>query len=172
MTLAGWIVAIGVVASTGAAQNPTPAAVYKAPPAPAQPIAYSHKIHMAEDLECVNCHATAKTGDHATLPPTATCMRCHATVERDSAEIQKLAAYDARREDVPWVRVYRLPDYVYFSHQVHLAPGQSTTCETCHGNVREMSAMQRVGDISMAACIDCHKQRSATVRCDACHEAR
>src|SRR6266496_2774324 len=95
--LAAGIVLIGVIAFTSAAQNPPPAVTYKPPPAPAQPIAYSHKTHLAQDLECLSCHTTAKTDDHATLPATATCMRCHATVKQDSPAIQTLAAYDAKR---------------------------------------------------------------------------
>src|ERR1051326_2441983 len=72
------------------AQNPPAAGEYKPPPPPVQPIAYSHKQHLAQGLDCALCHAKAKTDDHATLPPTATCMTCHTTVKTDSAEIQKL----------------------------------------------------------------------------------
>ena len=39
-------------------------------------------------------------------------------------------------------------------------------------SVRELDVMQRVGDISMAACIDCHQQKQAPARCDTCHDPR
>jgi len=165
------------ISVTGAAspplQDPPAPGTYRPPPAPAQPIAYSHKQHLAQGAACATCHKTATTDDHATLPPTATCMGCHATVKPDSAEIQKLKDFEQKKEEVPWKRVYRLPDYVYFSHRIHAAASPSITCETCHGNVREMDAMQKVKDISMAACIDCHKQRSAPITCgNTCHEPR
>jgi hypothetical protein len=151
---------------------PPPPGAYRPPPAPPQPIAYSHKQHLAQGLECATCHATARTDSHATLPPTATCMGCHAAVKTDSAEIQKLKDFDSRKEDVPWKRVYRLADFVYFSHKTHASADPAIACETCHGNVRELDVMQKLKDISMAACMECHKQRAATIRCDGCHEPR
>ena len=164
-----WLIS---VVSVAARQTP-PAAAYRPPPAPAQPIGYSHKTHVSQGLTCGTCHKSATTEDHATLPPTVTCMGCHASIKADSAEIQKLRKFDDDKQDVPWARVYRLADYVYFSHQVHAAAKPSITCDTCHGSVPDMDQMQKVKDISMAACIDCHKQRSAPVTCaNTCHDAR
>ena len=154
------------------AQAPPPAGEFKPPPAPEQPIAYSHKTHVALGLQCSACHATAETDDRATLPATSTCMQCHATAKVESTEIQKLAGYHTRKEEVPWRRVYRLPDYVYFSHQVHAPADKSFTCDACHGAVRDMTVMQKVKDTSMAACTECHTQRNAPKRCDSCHEQK
>ena len=164
----------GLVVLAGAwkAQEPPPPVAYRPPPPPRQPIAYSHKQHLAQELACATCHATAGTETKATLPLTVTCMGCHATVKTDSPDIQKLATFHLSKEDVPWARVYRLPEYVYFSHKVHAAGTPPMTCETCHGNVRDMDVMQKVTDISMAACVQCHQQRLAANRCDTCHELR
>jgi hypothetical protein len=144
---------------------------YRPPPAPEQPIPYSHKTHLAQGLKCVMCHETVETDDHATLPPTATCMGCHANVKTDSPHIQKLKEWDDKNEDVPWRRVYRLPSFVYFSHKQHVTDAK-VTCDVCHGNVPQMEVMQKVKDISMAACIECHKAHSAPVACDTCHETQ
>jgi hypothetical protein len=110
-------------------------------------------------------------GDRATLPGTAKCMACHATIKKESPAIQKLAEYHKKGEQVPWKRVYRIPDYVFFSHQVHLTKAKAT-CETCHGAVRERDVMQKEKDISMAACSDCHKAAGASVECNYCHDPR
>jgi hypothetical protein len=147
-------------------------AEFRPPPAPEQPVAFSHKLHLSLGLACTGCHATAQTGDRATLPPTTTCMGCHTSIRTDSAEIQKLTGFHARNEDVPWRRVYRLPEYVGFSHTVHLASGKSIACENCHGDVRELTQMQKLKDTSMAACIACHTEKAAPTRCDSCHEPR
>jgi Cytochrome c7 and related cytochrome c len=168
LAVLAWLAAFQLTALR--AQDSPVAGEYKPPPPPEQPIAYSHKAHLAQGLACKTCHDGAETEDHAKLPATATCMGCHKSVKTDSPEIQKLAAYDSKPEDVPWKRVYKVPTYVTFSHRVHLA--KSLDCETCHGNVREMQVMQKVKDISMAACMQCHKERDAPVRCDACHEPR
>jgi hypothetical protein len=99
-------------------------------------------------------------------------MTCHATVRTDSSEIQKLVGFHAKKEDVPWRRVYRVPDYVSFSHTVHMASGTSMTCESCHGEVRDLTVMQKLKDTSMAACMACHTEKAAPNRCDSCHEPR
>ncbi len=169
-----WAAVVYFGADVPAAQQQPAAAQtgeYRPPPAPEQPLPYSHKVHLAQGLQCINCHETAEKDDHATLPPTQTCMGCHANVKTDSPNIQKLAQFDEKKEDVPWRRVYRLPAFVYFSHKQHVTDGKAT-CDTCHGNVAQMDVMQKVKDISMAACIECHKQHSAPVACDSCHDAQ
>ena len=37
-------------------------------PLPVQPIAYTHKVHLANGMECLNCHIGADTGPDAQLP--------------------------------------------------------------------------------------------------------
>lgn len=147
-----------------------PEAEFKPPPPPAQPIAYSHRAHLEQALDCIDCHTKVDTESRATLPPTSTCMSCHGTTRTRSAEIEKLAGYHSRNEGVPWERVYRLAPFVYFSHAAHVSVKANVTCETCHGEVREMDLMQKVKDTSMAACVACHKQRNAPNQCDSCHD--
>ena len=169
-----WVVMLSLAAMTTAAQQ-APAAPaageYRPPPAPEQPLPYSHKTHLAQGLKCVMCHESVETDDHATLPPTATCMGCHANVRTDSPHIQKLKESDDKGETIPWRRVYRLPSFVYFSHKQHVTDAK-VTCDTCHGDVPQMEVMQKVKDISMAACIECHKTHAARVNCDTCHEVQ
>ena len=39
------------------------------------------------------------------------------------------------QQPIPWVRVYQVPDYVYWAHGTHLAA--NVTCVECHGPVAE-----------------------------------
>jgi hypothetical protein len=142
------------------------------PPPPEQPLPYSHKKHLALGLECATCHTMPEPGRAATLPPTATCMKCHAQVKTESPHIQQLAAAHAADQPIEWKRVYRLPDFVPFDHKIHVAGREALTCDVCHGDVKEMDVMQRVKDISMAACLECHMEKNAPTRCDSCHEPR
>jgi cytochrome c553 len=164
LAASAWMTATAVVALSQ----------YRPPPPPVQPIAFSHKVHVAtEGMVCLDCHTTATKEDQATIPQTATCMECHRTVGTGSPEIAKLLALDSKKEDVPWRRVYRVPEYVYFSHKGHASATPSITCDTCHGAVRELDVMQKLKDISMAACVDCHKQRSAPIGCgNICHDPK
>ncbi|MGH9660594.1 MAG: cytochrome c3 family protein, partial [Bryobacteraceae bacterium] len=141
-----------------AAQAPPPSTR----PAPVQPIPYSHKQHIAAGLQCRNCHEIPEPGDFAGIPATSKCMTCHTVVKKDSPAIEKLAAYHRDGRPVPWARVYRIPDYVFFSHKEHLARS-GATCETCHGPVAERDVMRREKDISMQGCMECHRTKSASL---------
>ncbi len=135
--------------------------------APEQPVPYSHKLHLSKGLKCAQCHPNPEPGDFMTLPKAPVCMGCHTTIRKDAPAIQKLAAM----ERVRWVPVYRVPDWVSFNHKKHLAAA-GVTCESCHGDVAEMEAMRRVKDISMAACMECHRATKASNACLLCHDQR
>lgn len=46
--------------------------------APAQPIAYSHRLHAGElQIDCLYCHFAATTSRHAGVPAQSICMNCH-----------------------------------------------------------------------------------------------
>src|SRR5437879_1898897 len=100
-----------------------------------QPVPYSHKTHLALGLKCNSCHRNPDPGEVMGFPAESLCMSCHRTVRADSPNIQKVAAAARGKQPIPWVRVYELPKYVYFSHLVHTKAGAA--CETCHGPVRE-----------------------------------
>ena len=158
-----WILGLFLVA-----QSPPPKYI---PPPPPQPIPFSHKQHLATGLGCKNCHEMPDPGDFAGLPPTATCLACHTQIKKDSPAIQRLAEYHKEGKPVPWARVYRIPDYVFFSHKEHVTRGKAT-CESCHGPVRERDVMRKDKDTSMAACMDCHRANNAPLTCDYCHDPR
>lgn len=137
---------------------------------PEQPIPYSHKTHLALGVKCSDCHSNPDPGDAMTYPPTSKCMSCHQSIKKDSPAIQKLAAFDRDKKDVPWVRVYKLPDFVYFSHKSHL--DANAKCEDCHGQVAQRDRLFREGDLSMAGCVSCHRDHNASQDCNYCHEER
>ena len=141
------------------------------PPAPVQPLPFSHKLHLSKSLACKDCHSMPEPGDHATFPATARCMACHVEIKKDSEAIQKLAEYHKKQEAIPWKRVYRVPEYVFFSHKVHVTKAKAA-CETCHGPVRDRDVMRKEKETSMAVCMDCHKASAVSIACDYCHEAR
>jgi hypothetical protein len=139
--------------------------------ADAQPIKFDHHKHVVNDgIQCQFCHAGVTKGPVAGIPSVEFCMGCHANIATDSPEIKKLANYYANHEPVPWVRVYELPDYVYFNHYPHIAAGVS--CGSCHGDVANMTVAQRAATINMDFCLDCHvKQENSDVLqdCTVCH---
>lgn len=139
-------------------------------PAPVtpQPVAFSHRLHAGEAaLACLHCHPGATEGDAATLPPPSLCMACHAAVRTDSPEVRKIAAAAESGKPLRWVRVYRVPDYVFFGHRRHLAAG--ATCTECHGPVETRDVLEKEVSTSMNACLECHRRRGAPTHCALCH---
>jgi hypothetical protein len=137
------------------------------PPAPRQPIPFSHRIHAGElHVGCTACHAYAERSPVAGVPSMARCRGCHRFVKEDrerpavDAELKVLAAR-LRDEQTPleWVRVHRVPDHVSFSHVRHVSNG--VACRECHGAVEEMDVVRQVAPLSMGWCLECHRRKQA-----------
>src|SRR5579871_1215964 len=47
------------------------------PEHPEQPIAYTHKVHLANGLQCTTCHVGVDQGPEARIPNVQFCMTCH-----------------------------------------------------------------------------------------------
>ncbi|MFN7923804.1 MAG: cytochrome c3 family protein [Bryobacteraceae bacterium] len=140
------------------------------PKAPEQPVPYSHKKHLAMGLQCKNCHTNEDPGEMMGFPPVTTCMGCHKSVKTDSPHIKKLAAHAEEKSEPVWVRVYRIPSYVFFSHRAHTEAGAK--CEKCHGPVKDRDVLAKEVDVSMGGCMSCHQQNKASNACNFCHEPR
>ena len=139
--------------------------------APIQPIPFSHKLHAGtRKIPCLYCHSNAERSRHATIPSTNVCMNCHLVVRTDKPAIQQVTKLYEEGKPIPWVRVYRIPSFVYFSHRVHTAAG--TACETCHGPVRERDVITKEVSHNMQSCVACHTAKSARSGCTTCHEER
>lgn len=128
-----------------------------APRPPDQPIAFSHRLHAGEkQIDCQYCHTAARRSIAAGLPSVERCWGCHQFVATRRPEIRKLADYWEKKQPVPWVRVHRLPDFVYFSHKRHVLAG--VKCQTCHGPVEKMDVVYQQASLEMGWCLSCHQQ--------------
>lgn len=155
------------------AQKPVPPPVEEKLPKdpPVQPIAYSHKTHVALGIKCQDCHAIREPGFTAGFPREATCMGCHVSIKKDSPEIRKLAGFAKSKTPVPWARVYSVPEYVWFSHAVH-AKDAKIECENCHGPVAERPVLFKEKPTNMFSCMACHSKYGAPNGCDSCHASQ
>lgn len=136
-----------------------------------QPLPFSHKTHVSAGANCGMCHTMPEPGDFATTPATAVCMNCHQAVKKDSPHIVKLAGLHAEGKRPAWRPVYRIPEWVSFSHKKHTAAA-GVTCETCHGPVAQRDVLAREKDLSMQACMECHRAKNASNDCIVCHDPR
>jgi len=131
--------------------------------APAQPVPFSHQHHVGRiGIDCRYCHASVADSAFAGLPPTHTCMSCHSQLWRDAPMLDPVRRSLAAGVPLRWIRVYDLPDFVYFDHSVHVRQGIG--CTTCHGPVGEMPLTRKVADLSMRWCLNCHAKPERYVR--------
>jgi hypothetical protein len=136
--------------------------------APVQPIPFSHKLHAGtRKIPCLYCHSNAERSRHATIPSTNVCMNCHLVVRTDKPAIQQVTKLYEEGKPIPWVRVHRVPDYVYFSHRWHVARG--IACQTCHGQIQTEDVVRQAENLKMGWCISCHRQNKASQECNTCH---
>ncbi|MCU0224229.1 MAG: cytochrome c family protein [Acidobacteria bacterium] len=131
--------------------------------APVQPVPYSHALHAGKlGLDCRYCHSSVESAAFAAVPPTQTCMNCHAKVRANSEKLALVRESYATGMPIPWVKVHDLPDYVYFNHSAHVRRGVG--CVECHGRVDRMEVVSQVETLSMAWCLDCHRNPTPRLR--------
>lgn len=131
--------------------------------APEQPLPFSHALHVGElGLDCRYCHNTVEVAAKAAIPPTQTCMNCHARIRSTSPKLLAVRESYATGMPIPWVRVHDLPDYVYFNHSAHVVRG--VACVSCHGRVDTMEVVRQVAPLSMGWCLDCHRNPDPHLR--------
>jgi len=121
-------------------------------------------------LECSVCHPTFSTGELAQIPDADDCLNCHQTTKKESPAIQKLFSYQKANRPVPWNRLYKLPELVFFSHQKHVAA--NVKWETCHGQVqsRDVLWQERAHDGSVHQLLQIAK-RFPRLQCLPCNGA-
>ena len=130
---------------------------------PDQPVPFSHKHHVTGlGLQCQYCHTTVEKSSYAGIPPTKTCMNCHAQIWTNAALLQPVRDSWASGQSLNWTRVHDLPDYVFFSHEIHVNKGLG--CASCHGRVDQMPLMYAQNTLQMEWCLDCHRNPSKNLR--------
>jgi hypothetical protein len=134
-----------------------------------QPISFSHARHAGElKIDCLYCHRSASVSATANVPSVQLCMSCHRNLGNETPETLRLAAYWEHQEPIPWIRLHRLPDFVYFTHEMHLRSGLQ--CANCHGHVWDMTLTPRAASYEMGWCISCHQKNGASQDCLTCHK--
>jgi hypothetical protein len=134
-----------------------------------QPIPFSHAFHSGKlAIDCLYCHRFAHQSPTAGIPSMNLCMGCHQNINAESDAQKTLLDHWERRQPLAWVRLQRLPDFVYFTHERHLAHGLQ--CVNCHGLVDATPHTPRAATYEMGWCLACHQERGASRDCVTCHK--
>jgi hypothetical protein len=154
----GGLLYVGVVVTFGFSPRTTDVGYQ-----PEQPAPYSHALHVGQlGMDCRYCHTTVEEAAFAALPPTQTCMNCHARVRAQSDRLIPVRESLATGQPVRWVKVHDLPDYVYFNHSAHVRRGVG--CGSCHGRVDTFEVVRQVELLSMGWCLGCHREPERYLR--------
>ncbi|MGB8261422.1 MAG: cytochrome c3 family protein [Terracidiphilus sp.] len=130
---------------------------------PDQPVPFSHKHHVQGlGVQCQYCHTTVEKSSYAGIPPTKTCMNCHAQIWTNAQLLEPVRASWATGQSLTWTKVHDLPDYVYFSHEIHVNKGLG--CASCHGRVDQMPLMYAQNTLQMEWCLECHRDPKKNLR--------
>ncbi|WOO43643.1 cytochrome c3 family protein [Rubellicoccus peritrichatus] len=130
---------------------------------PVQPVAFDHNLHVSQlGMDCRYCHTYVDRSEHSNVPAASTCMNCHNQVLANDAKLAPIRESYESGEPVPWVKIHNTPDYVYFNHSAHVNRGVS--CVECHGQVNEMETVYHAKSLSMAFCLECHRNPENFIR--------
>jgi Cytochrome c7 and related cytochrome c len=128
-----------------------------------QPVPFSHKHHVEGlGLQCQYCHTSVEKSSYAGIPPTKTCINCHAQIWTNASLLEPVRESWATGASIQWIRVHDLPDYVYFSHEIHVNKGIG--CASCHGRVDQMPLMYEQNTLQMEWCLNCHRNPAKNLR--------
>lgn len=128
-----------------------------------QPVPFPHQHHVAGlGIDCRYCHTTVEETAFAGIPSTQTCMNCHSQIWAGAEMLEPVRA--SFREDRPivWRRINNVQDFVQFNHSIHIHKGIG--CDSCHGRIDLMPLTLKAEPLSMAFCLDCHRNPEKYVR--------
>ena len=130
---------------------------------PEQPVPFDHALHVhGLQIDCRYCHSTVEHAASAGVPATQVCVPCHKPVWLASPQFAPIRRSLATGKPIAWRRVYRLPDFVFFNHAIHVEKGVG--CETCHGRVDRMHRIEQAVPLTMGWCLDCHRNPAPQLR--------
>ncbi|OHE81617.1 MAG: cytochrome C [Verrucomicrobia bacterium GWF2_62_7] len=130
---------------------------------PIQPVPYSHATHVGQlGLDCRYCHTGVESSWYANIPSPSVCMNCHSQVLPNDPRLAPIRDSVKTGAPVPWVQIHRTSDFVYFNHAVHVNRGVS--CVSCHGQINKMVEVRHEQSLTMAFCLDCHRNPAPNIR--------
>jgi len=128
-----------------------------------QPAPFSHQHHVGGlGIDCRYCHTSVEVSSFAGIPPTRTCMNCHAQIWTGAPMLEPVRESFSSGKSLIWNRVNDLPDFVYFNHSIHINKGVG--CNTCHGPVDRMPLMYNYASLQMEWCLNCHRAPEKNLR--------
>ncbi|HMU41010.1 MAG TPA: cytochrome c3 family protein [Pseudomonadota bacterium] len=146
------------------------------------PLRFSHKKHLALDVACDSCHPNALTSTSSKdrlIPSEEDCAVCHPIDRADPlkkssgapsacatchvgvpSEPSPDGKTDPKRIEAMVARIVIPEPNLKFNHKQHL--DKQIPCSTCHGDLSKVDLATRAQLPTMAVCLTCHDNRTAS----------
>ncbi len=131
---------------------------------PEQPLDHSHRLHAGElQINCQFCHSAAEHSQHAGIPASDVCMKCHKIVT-SSFEVLQQEMKQADQEK-------RKPKQIISPElrKLYDSLGLDETLQPKAGATPTSLAWVRIHDLPDYVCFDHRAHVSAGVTCQRCH---
>jgi len=131
---------------------------------PAQPIAYSHRLHAGElKIDCLYCHSGAMRSRHAGIPSGNICLNCHTQVRASFGAV--------RQEDELATKENRKPRPVTSAElsRLYQAMGLTVQGELKAQLITSGISWTRVHNLPDFVCFDHRAHVTVGVACQVCH---
>jgi hypothetical protein len=101
---------------------------------PVQPIFFSHVIHAGASRSTASIATRRAALERGGAALGGALHGCHKIVAATgNPEVQKLHGLLERKESIPWVRVFKVPEHAKFVHKNHI---RRLAVQTCHAGSR------------------------------------
>ena len=139
---------------------------------------FSHRLHLAMHLECVECHTAAPRSTRAEdnlLPSKEVCLQCHEDAAIPAPPSTRLSAFSHALH----LKMGNVAPYIAgaIDHHNYLQPpgdirrhlNTGNPCQACHRGLEESDQVTRAALPQMADCLVCHTQIEPPFSCEDCH---
>ncbi|HWR35899.1 MAG TPA: cytochrome c3 family protein [Clostridia bacterium] len=131
---------------------------------PAQPIAFSHRLHAGElNVQCLYCHSGAERSRHAGIPTANTCMNCHrfVTTTRGAIRAEDELAQQEKRSPRRIVspEIQKIYDALALDDKLQREPGKA----------QQSLAWTKVYNLPDFVYFDHRPHVNTGVACQSCH---
>jgi hypothetical protein len=140
---------------------------------------FSHRVHLAANLDCAVCHAAAVGStrlDDNLLPKPDVCLKCHKTAQIGVPMATRLARFDHRLHlklgNVAPVIAAAIDKKTYLTPvtpELRARLNTQNRCEACHRGLEVSERPDRSGLPQMADCLVCHSEIDPPYSCEFCH---
>ena len=128
--------------------------------------AFSHKVHVEQELACADCHLAAESADDPGMPGVGACKLCHGEIDAQKPADRKVETLFEGKKYRALGRSNVGPEIV-FPHLRHVAAGLE--CAACHAEVAGNEDAIELAPARMDNCTQCHAERKVANDCATCH---